>query len=172
MARLIRLRGSDVARHGIRRLVLFNAHGGNRAAVESAGLALRRDEGMLVVKADYHRFPRPDDVDLPESEWRWGIHGGAVETAMMLYLRPERARTDRAARFGTLEEELEEDLRRLSATGPSAFAWMARDLNEAGVVGDPRSATAELGERLVAHYGDVLADLVQDALDFPLERLR
>ena len=171
MDRLVRLRGSDVARHGVRRLVLLNAHGGNRAAMESAALILRRDEGMLVVKADYFRFPRPDGVDLPESEWRWGIHGGALETSMMLHLCPERVRMDRVARFRSLEEDLEADLRRLSATGPMSFAWLAGDLNELGVVGDPRSATAEMGETLVAHYGDVLADLVRDARDFPLERL-
>ena len=44
---------------------------------------------MLAVKASYFDFPRPADVDLPDLEWRHGLHAGAIETAMMLHLRPE-----------------------------------------------------------------------------------
>lgn len=172
MERMIRRRGSDVARSGIRRLVLFNSHGGNRSAMESAGLALRRSERMLVVKADYFRFPRPDDPGLTDEELRRGIHGGAVETAMMLHLRPERVRVERIADFPSLDAELEAHLERLTAGGSMAFSWLARDLHDSGAVGDARAATAELGKRLVTHYGDILADLVRDARDFPLERLR
>lgn len=164
--------GGDLARSGARRLVLLNAHGGNRAVLESAALALRRSHGMLVVKADYVRFPRPPNADLPESEWRRGIHGGAVETAMMLHLRPQAVRRDEIAEHPSLDEELERDLELLRATGPGSFSWVAGDLSESGVVGDARLATPELGSRLVAHYGELLAGLVRDARAFPLSRLR
>lgn len=172
MTDLVRARGEDVSRTGIRRLVLLNAHGGNRAALESAGLTLRREEGLVVVKADYFRFPRPPDIELPPSEWRRGIHGGAVETAMMLHLCPDDVRLDRVADFESVDSDLEDDLERLTAGGPLAFSWLARDLHESGVVGDARLATARLGERLVAHYGTVLAELIRDARTFSLDRLR
>ena len=163
--------GTDLAGCGVRRLVLSNSHGGNRHAMEAAGLRLRREHGLLVVKATYGLFERPPDVDLPESEWRHGLHGGAVETAMMLHLHPDRVRAARAGRFASLGEELEAAGSRILPEGAAAFAWLAGDLNPSGVAGDAGLATAEAGRRLVDHYGDTLAAIVRDAGAFPVERL-
>jgi creatinine amidohydrolase len=163
--------GAALARAGVRRLVLSNSHGGNRHAMEAAGLALRAEHGLLVVKASWFRFARPTDVDVPEAEWRHGLHGGALETAMMLHLRPDLVRTDAIADFPSLGQDLERTLRRLGPEGEASFAWLADDLNPRGVVGDARLATAAMGERLVAHYGGMLAEVILDARDFPLDRL-
>ena len=103
---LIEGMGEALTRIGVRRLVLSNSHGGNRHALETAGLRLRDELGMLVVHASWFRFPRPEDVDLPEEEWRHGIHGGAVETAMMMHLRPDLVHTSETARGRSLGEEL------------------------------------------------------------------
>jgi creatinine amidohydrolase len=167
---IVRL-GSEVAAAGVRRLVLANSHGGNRFAMEAAGLLLRRRHAMLVVKASWFRFDRPEGVELPESEWRHGLHGGALETAMMLHLHPDEVDTGAVADFTSLGAELGRDLRRLGPEGQASFAWLAEDLNPLGVTGDARLATPGLGARLVAHYGRALADVVVDARDFPLERL-
>jgi len=165
-------RGSALARSGVRRLVLFNSHGGNRHALDAAALRLRADHDMLVVKASWFRFSRPLDVTLPEREWRHGLHGGALETAMMLHLHPGLVRREAIDDFPSLGERLERSLRRLGPEGEASFAWLAGDLNPAGVVGDARLATAEIGERLVRHYARVLADVILDALDFPIDELK
>lgn len=172
LTEVVRSIGSGLARSGVRRLVLFSGHGGNRAVLASAGLALRREEGMLVVKADHFRFPRPPDAGLPESEWRRGIHGGAVETAIMLHLHPDSVRRGQIADHPSLDADLSRDLTVIRASGEPAFSWLAEDLHESGVVGDARLATPELGAKLVAHYASVLADVFRDARAFPLERLR
>jgi len=156
---------------GIRRLVVSNSHGGNKAALDSAALQIRFEFDMLVVKANYFRFPRPADVDLPDSEWAHGLHGGAVETAMMLHLRPDLVRSDEIRRFESFGEELERTLTWVRPEGVAPFAWMAQDLNPHGVTGDATLATAELGSRLVQHYAAILADIVRDAHTFPVERL-
>jgi creatinine amidohydrolase len=163
--------GDKLARSGVRRLVLSNSHGGNRYAMDSAGLSLRAAHEMLVVKASYFRFERPTEVALPESEWRHGLHGGALETAMMLYLRPDLVQADAIADFVSLGAELEGTLRRLGPEGQASFSWLAGDLNPEGVVGDATHATAAMGKSLVEHYGRALADVILDAGDFPLDRL-
>ncbi len=163
--------GTRLAKAGVRRLVLSNSHGGNRHAMEVSGIELRRDHGMLVVKASYFRFDRPD-VALPEEEWRHGLHGGAIETAMMMHLKPNGVRTDAVADFTSLGAALEDVLDRVGPEGQASFAWLAEDLSPWGVVGDARLATAELGSRLVQHYGCALAEVLGDAQRFPLERLR
>jgi creatinine amidohydrolase len=163
--------GAAVAACGVRRLVLFNSHGGNVPLMDAAALRLRDEHGMLVVKATYATFSRPGDITLPESEWRHGLHGGTIETAMMLHLRPDLVRTGALQHFASLGQDLDGPMRRLGPEGEASFAWLAGDLNTQGVTGDARLADADTGLRLVAHYGRVLADVIQDARAFPLDRL-
>ena len=162
--------GAAVAETGVRRLVLFNAHGGNAGAIDTAALQLRNEWNLLVVKASYMTFSRPE-VDLPESEWRHGLHGGAVETAMMRHLRPELVRDTQVARFASEAEALEETLNRLAPEGEAAWAWRAEDLHPSGAVGDASLGTAALGAALIAHYGQVLAEIFVDTAEFPVDQL-
>lgn len=162
--------GASVAAAGIRRLVIANSHGGNLPAVDIAALRLREEQRLLVVKTSYFDGPRPAETGLPETEWRYGLHGGAVETAMLLHLRPDLVRLDAVDRFSSLDESLE-TTRHLSAEGSASFAWLAGDLNPQGVVGDARLGSAELGALLVKHYGRMLAEVIADARAFPLAPL-
>ena len=169
---VVHAHGAGLARAGVRRLVLANSHGGNRAALDAAALGLRDELGMLVVTANYFLFPRPDGVDLPESEWRHGLHGGAVETAMMLHLRPDLVRTAEIETARPLGEDLERTLRRVDAGSDAAsFAWLAGDLDRSGAAGDAARADAAAGRRLVDHYGAALAEVILDAREFPIDRL-
>ncbi len=171
LSELIESTGEALAQIGVRRLVLSNSHGGNRHALEIAGLRLRDELGMLVVHASWFRFPQPEDVDLPDGEWRHGIHGGAVETAMMMHLRPDLVRASEAARARSFGEDLQETLRRVAPEGSVSFSWLAGDLNPEGAVGDATLADADMGTHLVSHYGGVLAEVIEDARAFPLDRL-
>ena len=126
---------------------------------------------MLVVKANYFRLGRPEGVELPDSEWRHGLHGGALETAMMLHLRPDLVRGAAIGDAPSFGAELEKTMRRLGPEGQASFSWLAEDLNPSGVVGDATLADADMGRRLVEHYGRALAEVILDARDFPLDRL-
>ncbi len=163
--------GSAVGSAGVRRLVISNSHGGNRSAIDIAATRLREEHGLLVVKTSWFHGPHPRDAGLPDEEWRYGLHGGAVETAMMRHLRPDLVHLDAVRRFPSLDEELGGMLQRVSAEGSASFAWLADDLNPQGVTGDATLGTAELGARLVGHYGQLLAEAMQDARRFPLDRL-
>lgn len=171
LARVIHAQGAALARHGLRRLVLYSSHGGNRAAIDAAGLELRDECGLLVVKSSHFAVPPPGDVDLPSSEWRHGLHGGAVETSMMLHLRSDLVRLDHVPARRSLGPDLEEGMKRLGPESEASFSWMAGDLSASGVTGDPALASAETGARLVEHYGRALAETIEDARSFPLERL-
>lgn len=163
--------GGSVARAGVRRLVVVNSHGGNQAVVERAALRLRATHGLLVVKAFYPRFPSPPDPLFTDAEWRHGLHGGAVETSLMLHLRPDLVKMDRIVPATSLGETLEEAGSRIGPQGAVPFAWLARDLTDTGVTGDPALASAAAGAKLLSHYGGVLAEVIRDARAFPLERL-
>lgn len=156
--------GGGLAASGIRRLVLVNAHGGNNAAMDVAALRLRRRHGMCVVKYHYPRSPLPDldETTLPARERAHGLHGGAVETALMQYLHPQRVRL---AACRDHASSAETGAARGDLIGPEAegnLAWLAEDLHPAGVVGDARLGTATLGERLLQHYAERLRRLITE----------
>lgn len=151
---VIRSIGESVHRAGIGRLVLVNAHGGNHAVMTTAALDLRRRLNMLVVKASYLRFDPPENL-LASEELRHGLHGGQAETAIMLHLAPDFVRMDQVQDFRSVAENRPSEI--LGPEHPAAWAWLAEDLNPAGVVGRASLASAELGERLVAHYSQILA---------------
>ncbi len=164
--------GTAVARCGAKRMLISNSHGGNVPAVDSAALELRRKHGLLVTKSHYFLFPRPDDVELPDSEWRHGLHGGAIETALMLHLRPDLVRQSLAQDTSSLGQILERSLRHVSpAAAGASFAWIAEDLNPSGITGNAALATAALGQRLLDGYGRMLAEVIRDTRDFPIEQL-
>lgn len=175
LAEVVESIGRGLADAGVRRLVLHSGHGGNRHVMDAAALRLRHEEGMLVVKVHYPRLGRPSDLDLPEGEWRHGLHGGAVETAMMLHLQPEAVRMevapDAVRDDPPLGEEMEEDFELLGPEGPAPFAWVAGDLHPSGIAGRPGLATPEMGEALVDHWSRALARVIEEAKAFPLKRL-
>jgi len=163
--------GECVARAGIRRLVLFNAHGGNKSVVDLAALQLRARQGMLAVRAHYFRFAPPPGV-LPADELRHGLHGGALETSMMLHLAPHKVRRDALADFDSSGAQRARAGCLLGPEGEAAHGWMAQDLHRCGVAGDARLADADIGRTLVGHYAGMLARIVEEAADFDLDTLR
>ncbi len=162
--------GEGVARAGFRRLVMLNSHGGNRAVIDLAALALRESRNMLVVRANYFLIAAPPDA-LPDAELRHGLHGGALETALMLHLAPQAVRLDMLPQARSLGETMAGPGKVLGPEAEAGFAWMAEDLNPGGTTGDARLASAALGARLVRHYGGKLARVIEESFDFDLARL-
>jgi creatinine amidohydrolase len=140
--------------------------------MDLAGLRLRRDHGLLLVKCSYFRLPAPDGLELPAGEIRHGLHGGAVETAMMLYLVPDSVRQKRCTDAVSLGYRLEREMQILGPEEGASFAWLARDLHASGGVGNALLADAELGARLVGHYGAAIARVIRDTGAFPMDTLR
>src|ERR1700693_3268832 len=86
--------GESLARAGVRKLVLITSHGGNVAALELVASDPRRRLGMLAGTVGCLRFGDPDGVFSAE-EKKHGIHGGDIETSLMLAAMPETVRTEK-----------------------------------------------------------------------------
>jgi creatinine amidohydrolase len=162
--------GAGLAATGFRRIVIVNAHGGNTPVMDTAALELRRTHGLFVATCSWLRFGCPEGL-LPPEEIASGIHGGAVETSLMLHFRPDLVRREAIARFASLQDDLASEATHLRAHGRLGFGWMASDLNPAGVVGDARLATAEIGAAIAAHQAEAFLGFLDDVLAFDLERL-
>ena len=135
--------GLEVARSGIRKIVFVNSHGGNVAINEIVARELRVKAGMLAVKTGWSGLgPKAPYSDI---ENRFGIHGGDYETSVLLYFRPETVDMSKAEDFASVAQRDEQAYKYLRPTGSHSYAWIASDINPAGVAGEASKATAEKG---------------------------
>lgn len=162
--------GAGVARTGIRKLVLFNAHGGQSAVMDIVSHDLRSRHDLLVFAVNWYRLGLPDGL-IDDDELRFGIHGGEVETSMMLALAPELVDMTRAADFDS-------SLRRLAADHPvlgngvaARLGWQTQDINAAGAVGNATAASAAKGHAIIEFVSDRLAQLLNELDRMPLSSL-
>lgn len=161
----------DLNAKGVRKLVLLNAHGGNSPLLTIVATEARMRWNMLVVATAWTRFGQPDGWIAPE-EKAIDIHGGDIETSVMLALHPERVHMDKAEHFGSRQVEFAARFAHLRAYGPHAFGWKMADLNPKGVAGNAAAATAGRGEILIAHALGGIVALLEDVAAFDVETLR
>lgn len=162
--------GESVARAGVKKLVMVTSHGGNSAAMSLAAQELRASLGLLVVTTSWSRFGTPEGL-FPEEELRHGIHGGAVETSIMLARFAEHVRKDNIADFRSASLAMERRYRWLSTQRPAPFAWQAQDLHPSGAVGNATLASAEKGEQLIEHGARAFCELLTEVDDFDVKQL-
>jgi creatinine amidohydrolase len=162
--------GESVARAGVKKLVMVTSHGGNSAAMTLVAQDLRAQHGMLAVTTGWSRFGAPEGSFSAE-ELRHGIHGGAVETSIMLARYPQHVSKDKIADFRPASMAMEKEYRWLSAHRPAPFAWQTQDLHPSGAAGDARAASAEKGERLLEHGARAFCELLTDVDNFDVKRL-
>jgi creatinine amidohydrolase len=162
--------GESVARAGVRKLVMVTSHGGNSAAMTLVAQDLRAQHGLLAVTTAWSRLSVPEGLFSAE-ELRHGIHGGAVETSIMLARYPQHVSKDKIADFRSAGIAMDKDYRWLSTHRPAPFAWQAQDLHPSGAVGDATLASAEKGERLIDHGARAFCELLTEVDNFDVKRL-
>lgn len=151
--------GRSVAGAGIRRLVLLNGHGGQTAPVDLVALRLRAEAGLTVARVTYFDL-LGDDPAVDARERGFGWHGGLVETALMLAIRPELVRRDRLGDFRSAAEDIAARHRELRVEGAVGLGWMAEDLSASGATGNAAAATEAIGRRLLDGIADRLATAI------------
>jgi creatinine amidohydrolase len=162
--------GEDVARAGLKKLVIVTSHGGNSAAMTLVAQDLRAHHGLLAVTTSWSRLSAAEKL-FPAEEVRHGIHGGAVETSIMLARYREHVRVEAIADFRPASIAMEQDFRRLSTQRPAPFAWQAQDLHPSGAAGNATLASAAKGERLIDQGARAFIELLEDVDRFDVKRL-
>jgi len=150
------LRGivKSAARHGFKRVMLLNGHGGNAEAVAVAATEFSVEFGIKVAGGTYwHVVP---EVIGPLLERQAGLmHACEAETSMIMHLRPESVRTERLPEaHGPMSTRVEGQ--------PTGLAMRRsfKALSPSGVVGDARVASAGKGEKLLAAISAKLAEVL------------
>lgn len=163
--------GECVARAGVRKLLLLNGHGGNVAPMDIVARELRQRCGLLVYSSSWFSLPLPDEVNglFGAEEHRFGIHGGAIETSMMLHLAPATVRMEHARHWPSSSQERAARYPILGNGRSAKLGWAIEDYHPAGAVGDAAGATADKGRAVVQAAARALAQLIAEIHALPLD---
>jgi creatinine amidohydrolase len=142
----------SVLRHGFRRIVLLNAHGGNENALRSITDDLTPKLGVPIVQFTYWYAAAVAIAKILQTQG--GLqHACEAETSMMMAVRPDLVAHDRIplAKANTTPDVAD-------VVGGGVYMWRSIGSRSAsGVIGNPEAATPEKGEALFEAIAAALA---------------
>jgi creatinine amidohydrolase len=169
--------GECVAASGVKKLVLFNTHGGQVGLLDVVARDLRARLGLLVYSVNWFHLPLLDaegrdlNAMFSADEHRFGIHGGEIETSLMLAIAPARVRMEHATNFASKSQDRAGQFSILGNGKSAKLGWQMQDYNAHGAVGDAAAATAEKGHAVLAAAGRSLARLLSEIDQLPADTL-
>ncbi|WP_446744032.1 creatininase family protein [Silvibacterium acidisoli] len=142
---VVRDLGASLHASGFKKIALYNTHGGNSSLVDVMARDLRAEFGLRTFSLFGSGGISFEGVS--EQEKAYGFHAGEIETAFLLAGTPELVDTS-AYTVNYIADVGKPELLK-PENSPANFAWLTRDIAPSGVMGDPRPATAENGERWI-----------------------
>ncbi len=153
----------SVLRHGIRRVVVLNGHGGNISAMDLAATRIGEQWSgrARIVSLTYWRLVAHRTEEFRESPSGGTGHAGEFETSLMLALNEPLV--DMNAAVTNYPEmpspAISSDL--FESRTASVYHDFA-DLSETGTLGDPSFASSDKGVRILQLHEDELSAFLQD----------
>ncbi len=140
--------GECVARAGVKKLLLLNG-------------------------CSWWNLPLGDAVTglFSAEEHRFGVHGGEIETSMMLALRSKFVDMGQAQDFKSTSQQRAATHAILGNGSSAKLGWAMQDYNLQGAAGNAKAATAEKGRAVLDAAGRQLAMLLREMSSLPLSTL-
>jgi creatinine amidohydrolase len=145
----------SLLRHGFRRILLLNGHGGNEAALTVIVGELTLEFDAPIATVTYWKAAAKAFADILERQ-KTVRHACEAETSMMLALAPDLVDTGRLSEAkGPSHPEFDQ------VVGEGAFRWRSfAARTETGVIGDATLASAAKGERLLQAAATSIAEMI------------
>lgn len=147
---------ASVSRHGFKKMMILNGHGGNIAAIGAAAFDIRDAYGLKVFMFNVWGLIVDMATKLTDRQAsnRTDAHGGEIETSLVMYLYPEKLKKEWA---------VDEKNERLASSeiigmgGPIQINWNSKDdIAPSGISGIPSYGTAEKGKILFTALSDLI----------------
>jgi creatinine amidohydrolase len=147
---------SELSRNGLKKIILFNGHGGNDNFLQYFCQAqLQNQKDYIVVLFE----SKPDAVNDKEirslSKATLDSHAGEGETSQMFFIRPDLVDTEAIKSESGLDQARLKELK----FGYTGIWWYARYPNH--YASDIAQPNKRLGELLVTKDGNQLAELIK-----------
>lgn len=165
--------GECVNAAGINKLVLLNSHGGQLSVMDIVARDLRARLNMLTFSTNWFTLPLGDEINalFSADEHRFGIHGGDMETSMMLALAPHTVDMSQAQNFKSTSQDRAKKYPILGNGISAKMGWQTQDYNAFGACGNASIATEEKGQAVLQAAGQKLAQLLAEISSLPMSTL-
>lgn len=165
--------GECVARAGLKKLLLFNSHGGQVGLMDIVARELRSRCKLIVYSSSWWNLPLGEAARalFGADEHRFGIHAGDVETSMMLALRAQHVEMAQACDFKSTSQQRAGRYAILGNGSSAKLGWQMQDYNTRGAAGNAAAATADKGRATLDAAGQQLALMLQEFSQLPLSTL-
>jgi len=151
----------SLVKHGFRKIVFENAHGGNTPALLAAAQKVKADHPNVFVVVDSVNLI-PDYIE-KEVETPYDAHSGEFETSTTLANREEWVVKERIAKPEINLPPCKYTKIGLKEKGPKvSWAFRTKEISPTGVIGDPTKASKEKGEKAWQLAIERLADLLRE----------
>jgi creatinine amidohydrolase len=136
----------SIDRHGFKRVLIVNGHGGNIAALNAFLPDFARETGLNVRAATYFELAASELAPVLEDQTTVH-HACEVETSLMMVLAPGTVKHERVPEaFGAMGNSKRPSGWYLVPTRFRSF----KEVTPSGVLGDARRASREKGEKVLA----------------------
>ena len=163
---ILRDLGASISSAGFRKLVVYNTHGGNTSLIDVMARDLRAEFGLRMFSL--HGSGGVPFEGLDPQERAYGFHAGEVETSFLLASMPKLV--DRSAYTTNYIADISKPELLRPENAPAIFSWLTADIAPSGVLGDPRPATPEKGERWIEEASTQIAKLLEAMFRYPDQR--
>lgn len=153
--------GREIARAlPARNLAIVNGHGGNSGILAALAQDLRADFGLNVCILHPAAL-----AEVKANSAILDIHGGKIETSMMLAIAPQLVRRDLIARLNNPPDN--NAVRQSILPVGVAWPWTTDDkrLADTGVIGDAKSASAEFGQQMIDYIVETAGSILKQLSD-------
>lgn len=149
---------SSLIKHGFKKILFENGHGGNAPALESASQRIKADTNAFVVIDSVSLIP---DFVEKSIETSYDAHAGEFETSTTLANREDCVITDRIKKPKITLPKSKYTKIGLKESGPKvSWAFRTKEISDTGVIGDPTKASKEKGKEAWKLAIERLADLL------------
>ncbi|MEM3616266.1 MAG: creatininase family protein [Candidatus Methanomethylicia archaeon] len=136
-------------RHGAKRFLIMNFHGGNLQSLNIAIQIIRKETGMKTYLMHWTQYAR----DLIE-QWAkpgWG-HACEHETSMIMYYKPELVRKEKIRKP------------KIKAATPITEFRYFDEITDTGGIGDPTIAKPEYAERIIGEVSERMLKILSETI--------
>lgn len=153
---------------GFTDIILASSHGGNNAVMTAItpDIARKLYGNVNIHLVDYLALCSEDEMaylkDLGISRGKAGVHAGYGETSEMLVAQPDLVKMESAE--GGLDDESFYDPQNIPRSQIDSFIYGIKHFSKNGVLGDPRGATPEAGEKLLTMAAGTFAKAISDCI--------
>ncbi len=146
----------SVIRHGFKKIILVNGHGGNTSILDTLIQSLKAKHRVTLAMISITDMATDSLQASRESRSSTITHADGLETSLLLAVDKTKVKLNKIRNIEPSEKS--------SPKTPLGIkvAWRAEDFSSSGVIGESRKVIKSEGERILSHILEKILEFLKD----------